>query len=203
MGGMFSYSSYGQSTLSAMDTIAVTAGSGQIFNLRQDNGGLSLASQADTADGFTATNGVVQFTASYENNITSRYEALDGASLLLVLSPPSLMAATASSSSFGVALRPLLQVGSTTLGAASTQSTGLGVTLGGGNTTIQLNLIQVRDPQALNRALFFFFIMAKLQKIVAKLRSLVTANDFQSIASLYSPDLVEELQNEPALVRSL
>jgi len=139
MGGVFSYSSYGQSTLSAMDTIAVTGGSGQIFNFRQDNGGLSLASQADTADGFTATNGVIQFSASYANNITSRYEAVDGA-LTTVGTVATFVDGSDNIFLFvqGGDSDTLVQVGSTTLSAASTQSTGLGVTLGGGNTTIQL-----------------------------------------------------------------
>lgn len=138
LGSRFAYSTFSDSTLSAMDTIAVTGGSGQIFNFAMEYGGLSLANQDNTAQGLTATNGVVQFSAAFQNNLTARVEAIDAA-FTTVGTVAAFVDGNANMYLFvqGGSTDQITQVGSTTLSAGSTQSTGLAVTLGGGNTTVQ------------------------------------------------------------------
>jgi hypothetical protein len=70
------YDSTLDSTLSAMDTIAILdAQTTGTYSFRYEPGGLSLASFSGA--GFTATNGVVVFSATYNNNVTARAEAIN------------------------------------------------------------------------------------------------------------------------------
>jgi len=78
LGARIHWASAGDSTISAMDTIAVTAGTAQVFNLTYDPASLSRGNtNASTGNGFSATNGVVIFTSTIDNNVTSRVNLLD------------------------------------------------------------------------------------------------------------------------------
>ena len=73
------YDSLLDSTLSAMDTIALLDGAETgTYKFRYEPGGLSLASFSGA--GYTATNGVVIFSATFNNNVTARAEAINSSS---------------------------------------------------------------------------------------------------------------------------
>jgi hypothetical protein len=78
LGARIHWASAGDSTLSAMDTIAVTAGTAQVFNLTYDPANMTRGNtNASTGNGFSATNGVVIFTSTIDNNVTARVNLLD------------------------------------------------------------------------------------------------------------------------------
>jgi len=74
-GVTFGYDSYTESTVSAMDSIAVNNARSGVFNTYFSFGGLSRASF--TTSVATATNGVAIFTATFDNNVTARVSLLD------------------------------------------------------------------------------------------------------------------------------
>jgi len=79
IGITFAYSAFSDSTLSAMDTIAIGTGAATgTYVQSYAPGGLVLASFSATDVG-TATNGVVVFTGTFNDDLTSRVAALNSA----------------------------------------------------------------------------------------------------------------------------
>jgi Ca2+-binding RTX toxin-like protein len=75
LGAQFGYSAFSDSTLSAMDTIAVAGGSGT-YNFRYTPGGLTRASDTSNST-LSGANGVFNFTSTFSTDLTARVEAID------------------------------------------------------------------------------------------------------------------------------
>jgi len=118
------YDSTLDSTLSAMDTIALLDSTVTgTYSFRYEPGGLALASFSGA--GYTATNGVVVFSSTFNSNLTSRVEAINSSS------------AAGNTSTFETnGVRYLFIAGSTTAGISDdlvtqvANSTALGQTAG-------------------------------------------------------------------------
>jgi len=134
--GVLGISEFTDSTLSAMDTISLSAGSGQSFTHYFTMGGLSRASQAATGNSFTATNGVVNFTAGTDDNVTARVALLNSGltttgTVAMFLDGNENMYLFAQ----GGSTQTVVKIGDTTMSGATTVLTGA-LTLGNSNTTV-------------------------------------------------------------------
>ena len=103
-GGLtFGYSAFSDSTLSAMDTIAVGGGSGT-YVLRYTEGGLVRAANTSNTT-LSGANGVFTFTSTFASDVTARAEAMDALSPLLMQWRPSKTQVTSLTSLFRVVPR--------------------------------------------------------------------------------------------------
>jgi len=78
IGATFGYSSFADSTISAMDSISI-GGSAQsgVYLLNYDPAGLALGSFSASNGAATGTNGVVVFTSTFDTDLTSRVALID------------------------------------------------------------------------------------------------------------------------------
>jgi len=132
--GTVGYQTYSESTLSAMDTIALSAGSGQVYRLGFEFTTLTRGSQSETANGFTATNGIATFSAAYDGNVTARVNALNTS----FTSAGTVVGFTDGSNQAylfvqGGSSQTVIQVGDTQISGGTT---GLSMTLANSNRTV-------------------------------------------------------------------